>query len=32
MIYKIEAKTVYVMALIHTARSNRFTKKRLKGK
>lgn len=32
MIFKIEGQIIYVMALIHTARSNRFIKMRLKGK
>lgn len=32
MVYKIEGQIIYVTALIHTARSNRFIKKRLKGK
>ena len=32
MVYKIEGNALYVMALIHTARSNRFIKKRLNGK
>ncbi len=32
MAYKIENNIIYVIALIHTARSNRFIKKRLKGK
>ena len=30
MIYKIDGKIIYVMALVHSARSNRFIKKRLK--
>jgi hypothetical protein len=32
MVYKIDGNIIYVMALIHTARSNRFIKKRLKDK
>ena len=32
MAYKIEDDIIYVTALIHVARSNRFIKKRLKGK
>lgn len=32
MIYKIEDRNLYVIALIHTARSNRFVKNRLKKK
>lgn len=32
MIYNIDSKSIYVIALIHTARSNRFIKNRLKKK
>jgi hypothetical protein len=32
MVYKIDGNIIYVMALIHTARLNRFIKKRLKDK
>jgi hypothetical protein len=30
LIYKIDGKIIYVMSLVHSARSNRFIKKRLK--
>lgn len=32
MVYRPEAEIIYVIALIHTARSNRFIKRRLKNK